>query len=47
VRQQDVTPHVAKKIRYSAIDGRTTLHATYQVSQRMRKRVEDAATRLR
>ena len=41
LRQQDVTPHVARKIRYSAIDGRTTRHATYQVSQRMRKRVEE------
>jgi len=32
---------VAKKIRYSAIDGRTTRHSTYEVSQRMRKRVEE------
>jgi transposase len=41
LRQHDVTPHVARKIRYSAIDGRTTRHATYQLSQRMRKRVEE------
>ncbi len=40
-RQQGATPHVARKIRYSAIDGRTTRHATYEVSQRMRKRVEE------
>ena len=41
LRQLEVTPHVAQKIRYSAIDGRTTRHATYEVSQRMRKRVEE------
>jgi Transposase DDE domain len=36
-----VTPHVAQKARYSAIDGRTTRHATYEISQRLRKRVEE------
>jgi len=41
LRQHEVTPHVAKKIRYSAIDGRTSRHPTYEVSQRMRKRVEE------
>ena len=41
LREVDVTPHVASKIRYSAIDGRTTRHATYEVSQRKRKRVEE------
>jgi hypothetical protein len=41
LRRQDATPHVAKKIRYGAIDGRTTRHLTYEVSQRMRKRVEE------
>ena len=41
LRQHDVTPHVARKIRYSGIDGRTTRHVTYEVSQRMRKRVEE------
>jgi IS5 family transposase len=41
LRQHDVTPHVAQKIRHSALDGRTTHHLTYQVSQRMRKRVEE------
>jgi transposase len=41
LRSHEVTPHVATKTRYSALDGRTTRHATYQVSQRMRKRVEE------
>ena len=41
LRKHDVTPHVASKSRYSALDHRTTWHATYQVSQRMRKRVEE------
>jgi hypothetical protein len=41
LRQDDITPHVAQKARYSAIDGRTTRHATYEISQRMRKRVEE------
>lgn len=35
-----VTPHVAQKQR-SAIDGRTTRHAGYAQSQRVRKRVEE------
>lgn len=37
------TPHVAQNVsnRRSAIDGRTTRHAGYQVSQRIRKRVEE------
>ena len=40
IRVQDVTPHVAQKVRGSAIDGRTTRHAGYHVSQRKRKLVE-------
>jgi len=36
-----VTPHVARKKRYSAIDGRTTRHAGYAVSLRRRKRIEE------
>ena len=40
VRVQDVTPHVAQKVRGSAIDGRTTRHAGYHVSQRKQKLVE-------
>ena len=40
VRGLEVTPHVAQKVRWSAIDGRTTRHAGYHVSQRKRKLVE-------
>jgi len=36
-----VTPHVAAKDRGSAIDGRTTRHAGYEISQKIRKRVEE------
>ena len=39
-RDLEVTPHVARK-HYSAIDGRTTRHSGYRVSQRIRKRVEE------
>jgi transposase len=42
LRQTCVTPHVAQKARSSAIDGRTTRHAGYVVSQRKRKLVEEA-----
>ena len=43
LRQQRVTPHVAQNDRHrsSAIDGRTTRHAGYAVSQKKRKRVEE------
>ena len=41
VRVLAVTPHVAQKARWSAIDGRTTRHAGYHVSQRKRKLVEE------
>ena len=43
LRGMDVTPHVAQNEsgRRSAIDGRTTRHAGYGVSQRKRKRVEE------
>jgi transposase len=40
VRALRVTPHVAQRVRGSAIDGRTTRHAGYDVSQRKRKLVE-------
>jgi len=42
-RKRRVTPHVAQNDRHrrSAIDGRTTRHAGYAVSQRLRKRVEE------
>jgi transposase len=36
-----VTPHVAARDRGSAIDGRTTRHAGYEISQRTRKRIEE------
>jgi transposase len=41
LRQACVTPHVARKSRYSAIDGRTTRHAGYALSQRHRKKIEE------
>ena len=41
LRQACVTPHVAQKSRYSAIDGRTTRHAGYALSQKHRKRIEE------
>ena len=42
-RHLKVTPHVAQnnKRRKSAIDGRTTRHGGYAISQRKRKRVEE------
>jgi transposase len=40
VRALGVTPHVAQKVTGSAIDGRTTRHAGYTVSQRKRKLIE-------
>jgi transposase len=43
-RERGVTPHIAQtrdKRRRSAIDGRTTRHPGYAVSQRIRKRVEE------
>ena len=49
LRQMCVTPHIAKndaltktgKRRRSAIDARTTRHQGYQISQRVRKRIEE------
>lgn len=43
MRRLGVTPHVAQNNtrRRSAIDGRTTRHAGYDVSQRLRKRIEE------
>lgn len=37
----NVTPHVAAKAKGSAIDGRTTRHAGYALSQRVRKKIEE------
>lgn len=42
LREMNVRPHVAAKARGSAIDGRTTRHAGYKKSQRIRKRIEEA-----
>jgi IS5 family transposase len=41
VRALRAVPHVARKKRGSALDGRTTRHAGYAVSQRRRKLVEE------
>jgi len=41
VRALGATPHVARKTRFSALDGRTTRHAGYAASQRRRKIVEE------
>ena len=44
LRRMRVTPHVAQNLKQSggsALDGRTTRHAGYRVSQRKRKRVEE------
>jgi transposase len=44
MRKQNVTPHVAQNQsnRRSAIDGRTTRHAGYDISQRKRKAIEQS-----
>jgi transposase len=44
LRAQGVVPHVAQNLsgRRSAIDGRTTRHVGYTLSQRARKRIEEA-----
>ena len=39
LRQACVTPHVARKARHSAIDARTTRHASYDLSQKRRKKI--------
>ena len=43
LRELKVTPHVAQNTtnRSSANDGRTTRHAGYAISQRIRKRIEE------
>lgn len=44
MRGMNVTPHVAQNLNRnggSAIDGRTTRHTGYQISQRKRKRIEE------
>src|SRR5262249_13522106 len=46
MRDFGVTPHVAQK-EASAIDGRTTRHAGYAISQRLRKRIEEIFGRMK
>lgn len=41
VRAAGATPHVAQKAAHGAVDGRTTRHPGYAVSQRIRKRIEE------
>jgi hypothetical protein len=49
LRDRSVTPHIAidghlsktGKPRKTAVDGRTTRHAGYEISQRCRKRIEE------
>jgi transposase len=41
LRAMQATPHVARKQKYSAIDGRTTRHDGYAMSQRRRKLTEE------
>jgi hypothetical protein len=42
LREINVTPHIGQNLsRRSAIDGRTTRHSGYAVSQRIRKRIEE------
>ena len=41
MREAKVTPHVAQRAKHSAIDGRTTRHAGYQTSLKIRKRIEE------
>ena len=40
VRARGITPHVARKVKQSAIDDRTTRHPGYAISQQRRKLVE-------
>ena len=42
LRSMNVRPHVAQRLRGSAIDRRTTRHPGYKASQRVRKRIEEA-----
>jgi transposase len=41
LRSINIAPHVAAKVKGSAIDGRTTRHAGYKTSQVIRKRIEE------
>ena len=41
MRELKVTPHVASKKKGTAVDGRTTRHATYKQSMKDRKKIEE------
>ena len=41
LRQACLTPHVVQKARHSPIDGRTTRHEGYALSQKHRKKIEE------
>ena len=41
LRHLEATPHVALKKRSRTLDRRTTRHAGYDISQRLRKRIEE------
>ena len=41
LRQLEATPHIARKAKSLALDGRTTRHPGYDISQRVRKRIEE------
>lgn len=41
LRKACVTPHVAQKSRYSAIDRRTNRHPGYALSQKHQKKIEE------
>ena len=41
LRRMCVTPHIARRARHSAIDGRTTRHSGYAASQKRRKKIEE------
>ncbi len=41
LRELNITPHIAQRKRSKSMDGRTTRHHGYAISQRKRKRVEE------
>ena len=41
LRELNITPHIAQRKRSKSMDGRTTRHIGYAISQRKRKRVEE------
>jgi hypothetical protein len=49
LRERNVRPHIAQNTsgRRSAIDRRTTRHGGYVMSQRVRKRIEEAFGRIK